>query len=331
MFDYPNPEVENLCKTSLLVKWEQDRKTQEMINKTKKINGLSYKAKDRLIQLKKDEINMELLLNKVNGQKRLDKKINYNNRIFNIMFCNNSLLLVTQTWTRTIDNGLKIEQLSSAKEAKLHNFNDIKANWDELVGDYAEHNDQIDGYLCCGHPTRLNDALCLVRFFDKYRKTIDKLKLRFWFDEADVTVGSDNAVKIVNEIRRYTDVVEEVVFITATPQEKSGGLITKYGALDIHPLEIPTDSSTYLQWKHINKEIIEQDRSLPLKHYVKKCLNQKPLVNGDLLFVPAGNTRKSHEEVAEMLINENMVDKVFIINGENKEIRLLDSYGQDGF
>jgi hypothetical protein len=318
------------CKTSLLVKWEQNRKTQEMIDRINNIKGLSKKTKERLIDIKTDEIKIELVLNKVNGTKKLDKEVNYNNRIFNVIFCNNSLLLVTQTYKRTIKDGLIVEQLSSAKDANWHNFSDIKANWEEYIGDFAENKDRIDGYLCCGHPTRLNDALNLVKFFDKYRKGIDNMKFRFWFDEADVTVAGKNQVKIVNEIRS-SESVEEVVFITATPQERNGGLITLYGELDIHPLTIPTDTTTYLQWKEISKDIIEQDRSMPLTHYVLKCLKLKPLIKGDLLFVPGDNTKRSHEEIAKMLFQQDMADKVFVINGDNKEIQLWDSDGDVGY
>ena len=157
------------------------------------------------------------------------------------------------------------------------------------------------------------------------------MKFRFWFDEADQTVVSKRAVKIVNKIRKYKDIVEEVVFITATPQDKNGGLISIYGELTIHPLEIPTDRTTYLQWKEIEKEIVEQDNSQHLKHYVKKCLIKKPLKNGDLLFVPAGTTKKSHNQISEMLIKENLADKVFVINGDDKEIQLRTKDGYHGY
>ena len=330
MSDYiPLSELYVTCKTSLLVKWEQDRKTTEMINRIDRIKGLSKSKKQKLKQLKQDEINTELILNKVNGMKHLDKKEKYcNHRIFNVIFCDNKLLLVTQTYNRSVANGIKVEQLSSAKDVDWHTFTDIKANWEERIGDKSD--DPIDGILCCTNMTRLNDALELVKFFYRYRKDSDNMKFRFWFDEADQTITGNNAVKIVNEIRSYNDIVDEVVFITATPQEKNGGLITKYGDLDIHPLEIPTDMSTYLQWKEIDKDIISQDRSLGLQHYILKCLIARPLKPGDLLFVPAGNTKKSHEYIATMLLKNNLADKVFIVNGDNKEIRLIED-GEEGY
>ena len=160
--------------------------------------------------------------------------------------------------------------MSSAKDVEWHNFKDIKANWEERIGEKSDN--KIDGILCCTNLTRLNDALSLVKFFNKYRKDVDNMKFRFWFDEADQTVVSKRAVKIVNKIRKYKDIVEEVVFITATPQDKNGGLISIYGELTIHPLEIPYDRTTYLQWKEIEKEIVEQDIYQHLKHNVKKCL-----------------------------------------------------------
>ena len=47
MSDYiPNANME-YCKTSLLVKWEQNRKTQEMIDRINNIKGLSKKAKEK--------------------------------------------------------------------------------------------------------------------------------------------------------------------------------------------------------------------------------------------------------------------------------------------
>ena len=56
-----------------------------------------------------------------------------------------------------------------------------------------------------------------------------------------------------------------------------------------------------------------------------------PLKKGDLLFVPAGNTKKSHREIAHMLLKEDLVDKVFIINGDEKEIQLWDSNKEHGY
>ena len=314
------------CKTSLLVKWEQDRKTQEMIDRIDKIKGLSNKAKQHLKDKKMDEINTELILNKVNGSKILDKEEKCNHRIFNYIFCDNKLLLVTQTYNRSIDNGIVVEQLSSSKDVKWHNFDDIKANWEERIGEKSDH--KIDGILCCTNLIRLNDALRVVKFFNKYRKDVDNMKFRFWFDEADATICGKQAIKIVNEIRSYIDIVEEVVFITATPQDPKGGLITAYGDLSIHPLEIPTDETTYLQWKNIDKELIDQDKSQPIEFYVKKCLEKKPLIKGDLAFIPAGNTKKSHEDIAKMILEKDMADKVIVINGDDKEIRFLDDKGE---
>ena len=97
-----------------------------MINRIDKIKDLSPKTKEKLKLKKIDEINTELILNKVNGSKKLDREEKLLYRIFNLIFCDNKLLLVTQTYNRSINNGIIVEQLSSAKDVEWHNFKDIR-------------------------------------------------------------------------------------------------------------------------------------------------------------------------------------------------------------
>ena len=231
-----------------------------------------------------------------------------------IIFCDNSLLQVSQTKERAENmEGLgKICEISSSPGQHARNSNDL----------YCLLEENEEGYTtitCCANSTQIQGNI------DKFLKMMDRkrkhVKFEIYFDEASKVAVSDKTSTKIREWERLPN-VEKIYFIDATPESKEGGLLSVYA--DVTPLNLcyPKGklSPNYVgvaDFDHVEFEPMSGENCVG---YAKRILDANPLKAGDYAFIPAGFKIKSHSAMRDMLIEQGAL--VVTLNGEFKGLSI---------
>lgn len=241
------------------------------------------------------------------------------NHTISIIFCDNSLLQVSQTKERAGDmEGLgKICELSSSPGATSKNERDLFYLFDENEEGYTT-------ITCCANSTQIKGNI------DKFLKKMDEkrkhVKFEIYFDEASKVAVSSNTSTKIQEWERLSN-VEKIYFIDATPESKEGGLLSVYA--DVTPLNLcyPKGklSPDYVGVDDFDHIVFEPMSGENCVGYAKRILDANPLKVGDYAFIPAGFKRKSHYAMRDMLIKHEAL--VVVLNGELKGLSIKHEVG----
>lgn len=225
--------------------------------------------------------------------------------VISIIFCDNNLLLTTQTLERIDcdlekkeEEGLLYRDTDGDKVLEFSSKNKIKRT--EL--DYFCRNG-VKVICMCSNITRIKD---IDWFFDQVSSKKD-FKFEVWVDEAD---------KFMKPLQDYIkkwkrcDNVKKITLMTATPEN----IFSTLGRINIIPLETTFDSSIYLSFSECAFKIKNED--CKLVDYIKTIMNENPPENGQFWYVPAGTKRSSHYEVRDVLKSFGFV--VITINSDGK-------------
>lgn len=235
-----------------------------------------------------------------------------------IIFCDNSLLQVSQTKERAgkMDGLGKICEISSSPDAEMH-------NWRELHSSFCS-NEGYTTITCCAHSTQIHGNI--DEFLKIMEKTQGGVKFEIYFDEASKVAVSPKMEKRVREWERLSN-VERICFIDATPESKEGGLLSVYA--DVKPLNLcvpkqnlSPDYVGVADFEHIELEPLHGENCVG---YAKRILDTFPLKADDYAFIPAGFKKTSHNEMRDMLVEKKAV--VVVLNGTEKGMSYC---GDDG-
>lgn len=237
----------------------------------------------------------------------------------NIIISSNNRMLVAQTTSR-MENDLAIDSEPGANDAC------IKGNVFSWMSGTKKNNivptalafellENIDMVVICAHPVRLRylkqviDIVSSCSYFNK--------KISIWIDEAD---------KSIKQWYKYEEIVhvssiDQVTLVSAT----FTSVIARYKTIQVLPY-LNTYPECYRRLINMIKKPIDIVASSSID-YIKLVLDRIIDENGEKklcapgmrAFIPGDITKKSHEEIADMLLNKyNFI--VIIINGDRKEI-----------
>ena len=204
---------------------------------------------------------------------------------------------------------------SKAKTSKK----DEARNGPEVIGKIKQSltgSTPIHMVTCCGNSVRLADISSLIQ-------SMPELQFNIWIDEADVVLGTDVAECHLNKWEASAN-VEQIVMITATPQEPDSGLCSRYGEIQLLGNVHEAYSGEYVafsQCQHHPEAFGKADTYL---EYVDRVLTNSPMGIGEIAYLPAKTRRKTHEAMQDMLLNNNHVNAVLIINGSSKTLTFIE-------
>ena len=142
-----------------------------------------------------------------------------------LIFTNKSLPETIQ-WKHRLKNklvSLNSLILSSKKNSDFSKMSDIRDN----IFICNNNNELPDIIVMCTNPTRVNDSVKLIRYIHRYNLKdigITNFVFNVMFDEADKSENLSYICNFVNQLNKYKiierDVIESLIFITATPLGK---------------------------------------------------------------------------------------------------------------
>lgn len=239
---------------------------------------------------------------------------NYRQHIVNFIFCDNSLLLNTQTKERFktdiyVDNDTNMECIDFSSSSRTKTKSRIR----ELI------EDGIHNIVCCTNDKRVNDIGDIIDRINIHNGCFDngtpKYHFNLWLDEADKHMHYMDKIFLPYS-KKYNNI--KCYMMTATAID----LFKKYGDIVTLPIE-KTTTEQYHGWKD-NEIIIEDNNSSSVFGFAKKVmtglLNRGELLSGHKGFVPAGFKQKSHREMRDMLTKMGVA--VFVVNGSGIELAL---------
>lgn len=239
-----------------------------------------------------------------------------NERIINIILCDNSLLLNNQTKKRLdydlntlIFKGTKYIELSSGKNAECKKIEEV---FTKIIYN------NINNIIMCTNSVRIDDIVNIITMIysikDKY---IDDFKFNIWIDESDKYISylENTFIPLCNKFNNNENKEYIKLWgITATPDK----LFKNYNSLQVYPIE-DTTSINYHGWNDNNISIYDKS---PIYNFIKDILksNKSLIKNNTKWFIPGKNTKKSHEYIAKICINFKMA--VIIVNGDGIKLIL---------
>tara|TARA_B100000795_G_scaffold254564_2_gene225565 strand:- start:55 stop:1839 length:1785 start_codon:yes stop_codon:yes gene_type:complete len=227
-----------------------------------------------------------------------------------IVFCDNSLLQVSQTKER----GNKFEGLGNICEISSSVSSDAKSAAD-LLDIFYDNELKFSSIVCCAHSKQLHKNI--DEFLTKMAKRKPQYNFEVYIDEASKVATSE---KMHNRIRNWELLhnVNKIYFIDATPEDERGGLFSVYTVLSLAPsyTDGPSLSENYIGVKDFDHVVFEPQMGEDNVGYAKRILDAHPLKVGDYAFIPSGHKQKSHNAMTNMLIEKGAV--VVVLNGKFK-------------
>ena len=244
------------------------------------------------------------------------------NKIINIIVCDNSLMQTQQTKDRankTLDDGV-VELSSKSSYTKP----------DELVLPILRG--KVHTIICCGHSKRLNYEGSISALLNE--PLLKEYTFNICIDEADKLLDNKKMEKVINHWIE-TNKINELICITATPQESNNkGLLSRYNCKLFEIAEVSSDK--YLNWHEVNYVQLEttdilfenkNSNKYSTTNYVVEYLlqEQNKIKIGENIFAPTGIKRDSHDEMENVIIENNIADVVIKINGKEKTITIINN------
>lgn len=229
--------------------------------------------------------------------------------IFNIIFCDNSLLQTRQLKERfkTVEK-LNCYEDHEGNKCIIFSSDSDKANSIGKIIRIIAKGDEYKNIICCSNSTRYEDISEIIGY-----KIFD-MNFNIFIDEADKFIKGSFFKYF--EIFRKSQKVLNFRLITATPEE----IIKKYEDINVKIIKEPIISDLYhgvynvdfniSKEKYNEYKTIKYAKSMLKKHEKKHGIN-----NGEVYFVPSNIEKVSHMLMKDILIKFGF-DKVFIINGD---------------
>lgn len=224
-----------------------------------------------------------------------------NKNVISIIFCDNNLLLTTQTLSRINkeeniyrdDDGDKVLELSSKSKVK-------KTEIEHFV-----RNESVKIIVMCSNSVRLND----ITWFLQQRSVKNDFRFEIWIDEADKF-----AKPIDSFVKQWSNFgnVKKITMMTATP-EKVFHSIENVSVIPLDSNEI-CSTDKYLSFRECRFDMINETCSG--LEYIKTVFKEHTPQNGQFWFIPAGTKKTSHNEVKTLLQSFGFV--VLVINSDGK-------------
>lgn len=234
--------------------------------------------------------------------------------IINIIFCDQSLLLVKQTSVRVEDelkeytDGETIYvELSSSKRAECHNNAEV---FKKVASD------NVQNIICCTNSKRMDDIYELIQDLNNGHNIKHNFHFNIWLDEADKFIKFIDSV-LIPIVDNNSNV--NVKLITATPST----LFKKYHYLNVFPIE-NTTSDEYHGWNdNIIKLINEKsDNYLEYIEHILSDICPDYIKNETKWFIPGMHNKKSHYNITELCITKGMA--VICVNGDGIKLTTPD-------
>lgn len=238
------------------------------------------------------------------------------NIVINFIFCDNSLLLTTQTKKRV---GNDIMNLPGVEEpyVELSSRRDgcAKNSYADVILSIMKGCRNI---ICCTNSTRVHDINKIIHDVNDMKYLNKNFTFKIWLDEADKFCNY--ITKSFIPLTASNDNVN-VYLITATSQR----IFTRYGDMRVFPIE-NTTLPEYHGWTD-NNIIIRDDESGTIIGFARQIADemmyQGKFTPGCKCFVPAASNKKSHYAIRDMFIMKNVA--VFVVNGDGIELSLPDN------
>ena len=302
-------------------KWKEDsKKIQEKIDET---NNEKYNIRllIRLPQSGKTAIMLDEISDFIEEKK---------NPLV-IVICDNSKLLVTQTYKRgKKQKSVNIGTISSNASgycnwASLYDADKPKKQDMKKRASIEKRirNEEINTIVMCSNSARWEDTEELI---DMFKSTHN---ISIWIDEADKTIGgveSNKTNKKIEEIKKWSHMIVSINLITATPfapkyNWKQVSWIGKHFNNNMELIKVPevVGNNYHHLYNSYFHEYEKQQGDTPCE-YAMKYLDNNPALPGDIFLIPGETKQESHEDIKKMCLDNSRFDYVIILNGKTKTI-----------
>lgn len=241
----------------------------------------------------------------------------------NIVICSKNLNLVKQTHARMQkdlfvssddDDGSDSASADAKIEGDIFSWMTGTKRTNITAGDLFGRIilEDVRMVICCAHKKRLEYVAELLALLDRCKSF--KQRINIWMDEADDYVNLWSAPTV--EFSRFNK-VNDIYLVSATLD----AIVQKFQRVKVRPF-----ARTYPPCYHktADSKIVEVESSIrdPVEYLktVYAAHKTELCVPGARLFAPGDITVKSHDEIADFLVEEGFA--VCILNGKNKCIRV---------
>ena len=228
--------------------------------------------------------------------------IEQNKRAINILFCDNSLIQTRQSVVRI--NKIKLQgivacEISSNKDSTFKRENQ-----------FAKEQTYYNAVVMCSK--RLEN----IELLFSHLKDRD---IYLYLDEADKIVKDKSKVDLIKTIETYTN-VKKITFTTATPYiDSKTSLATLYGDLNLFPIN-QNLSDFHEKYNSLKKMNVTFYKSYGDKNvmYAEEYLKNNPINPGEIWLIPSEYKKFTHNQMKQMLFDNDYADVVCIINSDSK-------------
>jgi hypothetical protein len=327
---------------------EIQRQFEEIDKKGGEWNDDLKKFQEKIDETNNEKDNIKLLLKLPQSGKttimldEISDFIEENENPLVIVMCDNSKLLVTQTYKRAKKKkSVNIGTISSNASGYC-NWVRVKSYDKPSKNDNKEaetlekriQNEDINTIVMCSNNARWKDTNTLIDMFKSTHK------IAIWIDEADKTIGgveSNKTNKKIEELKKWSHMVVSINLITATPFSpkynwKQVSWIGKHFNNNMELIKVPevVGNNYHHLYNSYFHEYEKEQGDTPCE-YAMKYLDNNPALPGDIFLIPGEIKQESHEDIKKMCLDNSRFDYVIILNGKTKSIECeeIDIYSKD--
>jgi len=232
--------------------------------------------------------------------------------VINIILCDNNLLLTKQTSERV---GKELSPLVDVNgEAYLEFSSHARTEYRCAVAvEGAISVLDIRNILCCTNGTRVDDIYTIISDLNKSENNKDKFIFKIWLDECDKAISFlDNT--FIPLVKAHENV--SVYCITATASR----LFTKYGSMNVFPLENPT-SENYHGWSdNILRFVDIAATCVGFAEHVLDNMGKELIRPGTKWYIPAEHKKVTHIAIKDVCTKRGFA--TIIVNGDGIKLYL---------
>lgn len=228
--------------------------------------------------------------------------IEQNKRAINILFCDNSLIQTRQSVVRINKitmQGIVACEISSNKDSTFKREN-------QFAKEHAYYNAVV---MCSKRLENIELLLSHLKDRDIY----------LYLDEADKIVKDKSKVELIKTIETYNN-VKKITFTTATPYiDCKTSLATLYGNLNLFPINqnLPEFNEKYNSLKKMNVTFYKSHGDSNVM-YAEEYLKNNLINPGEIWLIPSEYKKFTHNQMKQMLFENDYADVVCIINSDTK-------------
>lgn len=231
------------------------------------------------------------------------KNIEQNKRTMNILICDNSLIQTRQSVVRI--NKINLQEYDRIVACEISSNKDSKFRRENQ---FAKEKDSYNAIVMCSKRLE-NIELLLSHLKDR--------DIYLYLDEADKIVRDESKVELIKSIEKYSN-VKKITFTTATPyMNTDNSLATLYGDLNLFPIS-HNISDKYNSLKKMNVTFFKSHGGDSNVGYAKEYLKSNPINPGEIWLIPSEYKKFTHNQMKQMLFENDFADVVCIINADAK-------------